>query len=375
MQLSKYQQAVIDWVQAHIVERAIVAGALIVEAVAGSGKTFTIKEAAQLIPEGAKACFLAFNKKIATELAAKVPDHVECKTLNALGFAVLRYRLRDQWSLKVEGGKTGNLIRRILPEEAGDVFAELCNIIAKAKAHGLIPNGMKVPSGTYAADDERWLELMDRYDIDPNGCGLATFLMWANQLLTAGLEDLNEIDFDDMLYVPVALDLHAWGYDVIIIDEAQDVSHVQRTLLRKFRKRNTMFIAVGDSRQAIYGFRGADSQSMANIQRVFKAEELPLSICYRCPRKVVEIAKQFVPQIEASETAEEGEILHPTNWAVDSFSDSDMVVCRNTAPLIELAFKCIAEGQCPGARNRQGARQRGPQGERQSEQIARHVQG
>ena len=49
--LSKYQQAVIDWVKAHI----DTAGALIVEAVAGSGKTFTIVKAAQLIPTSASA--------------------------------------------------------------------------------------------------------------------------------------------------------------------------------------------------------------------------------------------------------------------------------------------------------------------------------
>ncbi len=344
MKLSIYQQAVIDWVQTHIVDRTVTQGALIVQAVAGSGKTTTIVKAAQLIPDNVKAIFLAFNKKIAVELGEKLPSHVEAKTLNALGFAVLRYRLKGKAALKVEGRKTGNLIKSVLPDEAQDVFGELCNIIGKAKSHGLVPKGRKIPSGAYEATDERWLELMSKYDCEPNGCGEATFIGWANQILDAGLESLHEIDFDDMLYVPVALDLPAWGYDVIIIDEAQDVSHVQRTLLRKFLKGNTMFIAVGDRHQAIYGFRGADSKSLDNIQRVFKAEELPLSICYRCPRKIVEIAKRFVPHIEASDTAEDGEVLEPKEWSVESFSDSDLIVCRNTAPLIELAYKCIAEG-------------------------------
>ena len=341
--LSKYQQAVIDWVKTRIDFTA--PAALIVQAVAGSGKTFTIVRAAQEIPASAKAIFLAFNKAIATELGNKLPDHVEAKTLNALGFAVLRYRLKGQASLKVEGRKTGNLIKRFLPDEASDVFAELCSIIGKAKSHGLVPDGGRIPRGTYAADPEKWRSLMAKYDIDPNGCGEPQFIEWANILLSKGLEDLNEIDFDDMLYMPVALDLPAWGYDVIIIDEAQDVSHVQRTLLSKFRKDNGMLIAVGDSHQAIYGFRGADNQSLANIGRVFKAETLPLSISYRCPRKVVEIAKGFVPQIEASDTAEDGEVISPDSWAIDSFSETDLIVCRTTAPLIELAYKCIAEGR------------------------------
>lgn len=341
--LSKYQQAVIDWVTAHIET----AGALIVEAVAGSGKTFTIVQAAQLIPRAHKAVFLAFNKAIAVELGNKLPAHVESKTLNALGWGVCRYRLGKH--ITVDRNKTRDLIDRLLPEEARTVMPELMSIIGKAKAHGLIPKGMRIPSGTYEAHDKHWDKLMDKYDIDPSvaegDIGVATFINWANILLKAGLEEQNVFDFDDQLYMPVALDLAAWGYDWVIIDEAQDVSHVQRTLLRKFLKRNGRLIAVGDSRQAIYGFRGADSNSLSNIGRVFKAETLPLSISYRCPRKVVEIAKQFVPQIEASDTAEDGEVLRPSSWDIDSFSDDDLVVCRTTAPLIELAYKCISEGK------------------------------
>ncbi len=337
--LSKYQQAVIDWVTAHI----DTAGALIVEAVAGSGKTFTIVKAAHLIPKAHKAVFLAFNKTISVELGRKLPGHVESKTLNALGWALCRYRLGKH--ITVDRDKTFDLIDKLLPEESHEVRSELLNIIGKAKAHGLVPKGMRIPSGTYEATDERWDTLMDKYDVDPNGCGAATFITWANKLLKAGLEEQNKLDFDDQLYMPVALDLSAWGYDWIIIDEAQDVSHVQRTLLRKFLKRNGRLIAVGDSHQAIYGFRGADSKSLANIGRVFKAETLPLSISYRCPRKVIEIAQGFVPHIEASDTAEDGEVLYPKNWDIESFSDDDLVVCRNTAPLIELAYKCIAEGK------------------------------
>jgi superfamily I DNA/RNA helicase len=337
--LSKFQQAVIDWVTAHIDS----AGALIVEAVAGSGKTFTIVKAAQLIPQAHKAVFLAFNKSIATELGNKLPGHVESKTLNALGWALCRYRLGKH--ITIERNKTFDLIDKLLPEESREVRSELLNIIGKAKAHGLVPKGMRIPSGTYEATDERWDTLMDKYDVDPNGCGSATFITWANILLKAGLEEQNVFDFDDQLYMPVALDLPAWGYDWVIIDEAQDVSHVQRTLLRKFLKRGGRLIAVGDSHQAIYGFRGADSDSLKNIGRVFKAETLPLSISYRCPVKVVEIAQSFVPHIEASDSAEDGEVLNPTSWDIESFSNDDLVVCRNTAPLIELAYKCIGEGR------------------------------
>jgi len=340
MNFSPFQTAIFDWVQAHLEA----AGALVVQAVAGSGKTTVIVEAANYIPEDHKAAFLAFNKSTADTLRRKLPEHVESKTLNALGWAACRYNLGK--SLKVNASKTRDLIRRHLSDEAAEVMGDLMNIIGKAKSHGLIPEGYSNPTGTYEATDERWIELMDRFDIDPNnGTTEAEFLRWANTLLKLGLEETHELDFDDQLYMPVALDMRTWGYDWIIVDEAQDVSHVQRTLLRKFLKRGGRVIAVGDSHQAIYGFRGADSKSLANIGRLFKAEELPLSISYRCPRKIIEIAQQFVPHIQCSDTAEEGEVLHPTVWAIDSFSDDDLIICRNTAPLIELAYKCIAEGK------------------------------
>ena len=342
IQLSPYQQAVIDWVKAHV-QPSRDPSALVVEAVAGSGKTFTIVKAASYIPTHHKAVFLAFNKSIATELGRKLPQHVESKTLNALGWGLCRYRLGKH--ITVERNKTRDLLDKHLPDEAREVQPELLNIIGKAKSHGLIPVGFSAPRGTYEATDERWDTLMDRYDVDPNGCGASQFIKWANILLTKGLKEQNVFDFDDQLYMPVALDLAAWGYDWIIIDEAQDVSHVQRTLLRKFYKSNGRLIGVGDSHQAIYGFRGADSDSLNNIIKMFSAETLPLSISYRCPRKVVAIAKQFVPQIEASETAIDGEILTPREWAVESFNDDDLVVSRTTAPLIELAYKCISEGK------------------------------
>jgi superfamily I DNA/RNA helicase len=343
MTLSPYQLAVIAWVEANVDNPEM--AALIVEAVAGSGKTYTIVQAAALIPTSHKAAFLAFNKAIATELAAKLPKHVEAKTLNALGWGACRYNLGN--SIKIDRNKTRDLIRRLINDDRiGDVMGELMNLVAKAKSHGLIPSGMPVPTGTYEATTERWTTLMDRYDIDPNGAvDLNIFLGWADQVLKAGLEDTNVMDFDDQLYMPVALNMRTWGYDWIIIDEAQDVSHVQRTLLRKFLKATGKLIAVGDSHQAIYGFRGADSQSLANIGRLFKAETLPLSISYRCPRKIIEIAQQFVPHIQASDTAEEGEVLAPNEWQLDSFTDEDLVVCRNTAPLIELAYKFIADGK------------------------------
>ena len=62
---------------------------VIVNAGAGTGKTFTIVEGANRV-SAKRMGFLAFNKSIATELAERLPEHVEAKTFHALGMKAVR---------------------------------------------------------------------------------------------------------------------------------------------------------------------------------------------------------------------------------------------------------------------------------------------
>jgi len=109
-------------------------------------------------------------------------------------------------------------------------------------------------------------------------------------------------------------------------------------------------LAVGDPKQAIYGFRGADSSAMAMMKDEFGCEELPLTVSYRCPKKVVEKAQTIVPYIEASETAPEGLVVYNPGTVDDTgkfrpqpFRPTDAVLCRNTAPLVGLAYRLIGK--------------------------------
>jgi ATP-dependent exoDNAse (exonuclease V) beta subunit len=87
-------------------------------------------------------------------------------------------------------------------------------------------------------------------------------------------------------------------------------------LIKKSLRASGRLIAVGDKKQAIYGFRAADVKSLDLIRSDFDCVELPLSISYRCPTKVIELAKEFSPDIEASSTAAEGMIV-TTNLSYD----------------------------------------------------------
>ena len=167
---------------------------------------------------------------------------------------------------------------------------------------------------------------------------------FAQKALEADVRNTAIIDFDDQLYFVVAYNIGVPQYDWIIVDEAQDLSLVNRVMLDMFLGDTGILIAVGDSRQAIYGFRGADSSSMDNIVSTFNADKLPLSISYRCPRLVVEIAQGFVPEIQAADNAKDGVVSELDRFGLTEFVHEDLIVCRNTAPIVSSAYKLIRAG-------------------------------
>lgn len=352
-QPSKYQQAIFD---------AIDTGdrSLIIIAVAGSGKTTTIVESLKLINKGLSITFIAFNKSIVTELSARIPSHVRAGTFHKIGLnAFARYRGFKY--PEIEEKKNRNILRFILSnkfgqEEGRRMFSRLggqtLNLVAKAKAHGMVPASLKVDSLISLMDDTRksWCFIADKYDIN----GFVEYddfdlaVSYAQEVLTTGITSINTfgIDFDDMLYMPVIVNARFYQSDYVFVDEAQDVSDVQREMLRRMVKPNSgRLVAVGDPHQAIYGFRGADSDSLYNIKADFDAVEYPLSVSYRCPRKVVELAQEYVSHIEPSDQAPEGVYEIVETYSTSDFRPTDAILCRNNANLVTLAYKLIGDGK------------------------------
>lgn len=330
---SIYQQRVFDFIQRG-------SGSAIINAVAGSGKTTTIVKATELIPASQSVTFLAFNKKIATELQSRVPAHVKAATFHSQGFSAWR-RFSDG-SVTVDGDKLRNLVKREFTSMEIEAFgATIQKLVGIAKSSGI---------GSILPDEPQvWLELADHYDIalseieEVKRRTIDAARMLLAKSIVAACADASVIDFDDMLYMPLIKDCPFYKVDWLFVDEAQDTNAVQLALLRRMLKPGGRLVAVGDPKQAIYGFRGADASAMLNITQAFNCQELPLTISYRCAQSVVRLAQTLVPYIEAAPTAPEGEILHVgMNNVV--FTNKDVIICRNTAPLVELAFTLIGKG-------------------------------
>jgi superfamily I DNA/RNA helicase len=302
-------------------------GNAIVEAVAGSGKTTTIVEALKRVT--GSTLFLAFNKSIATELKNR---GVNARTFHSLTYsAVTRHKnVRD-----VNGDKLRDLVDGMMTEKDAKMYGRFaCRLVSLAKQVGI---------GIWTEIDQVmvWRDLVDHFDLelDDEKASYSTAVEYAQALLEKSNAS-HEVDFDDLLYVAVRDGLVLPKFDFVFVDEAQDTNALQRAILRKVMKPGARLIAVGDPAQAIYGFRGADSESLATMAKEFACIRLPLTVSYRCPTAIVEHARQWVSHIEAAPNAPAGEVRYMgTEFTPATFQPQDLVVCRTAKPLVSLAFQ------------------------------------
>lgn len=331
---SQYQKAIFDYIQHE-------KGNLVVEAAAGSGKTYTLVKALSLIPQDKRVLMTAFNKDIVKELTKKVKEfpNVEVRTLHGLGM-ILTTRGLGIGGMKPEGYKYTQLIYN----HWQDLTKTNINKLSRNARKSFVENTKKlVDFGRFylATTRSEMIELMIKYDIP---C-VADEVDVALKVMAIGGKNLDSIDYTDMIWMPHIYDLHLQEceYDFIMVDECQDLNVAERNLVLRCLKEGGRLIAVGDSNQCIYGFSGSDPDSFRAIQSIPNTVSMPLSISYRCPESVVKFAQNLVPSIEAKQGAEEGVILDCVS--LDDVHDGDMVLCRNNAPLLQVYCKLLEQGK------------------------------
>lgn len=175
---------------------------------------------------------------------------------------------------------------------------------------------------------------------------------FVSQVLIKGTKDLikgtdKRPDLTDLIYLPVYKSLngnlsHDFKFDLIIVDECQDLSRCQLELIKLCAHKDTRYLFVGDPRQAIYGFAGADCDSFEKIKTNLNCHYYPLSVNYRCPKSVLDLARKYCPEIEPCEKAPIGSVEEVKSKDIPSLvSPGDMVLSRLTAPLITYAIQSI----------------------------------
>lgn len=316
MKPSKYQQAIFKAFQ-------LTKKDINISAVAGSGKTTVLLELLKYVPDGATSLFLAFNNSIVDELKDRnTRRDAEIMTIHSCGWRSILCRYGSK--AKLNANKSIAKTEKILKEK---------NIEEKQKGwfFYVIPKMIDLLRCNLLENKKESFEwIAERYDLNISeieiNVAIETFKLMQ--------KDKSQFDFMDMIYQPVVdSSIRFRKFDYVMCDESQDFSVCQHEFIKRCLNRKGRLITVGDRRQAIYGFAGADAESYDKLAEINgKAIKLPLSVSYRCAKAIVEEAQKIVPEISYAPHAIEGEVRDGSLLELDY---GDWILCRNLKPLVQ----------------------------------------
>jgi len=385
---------------------------VIIEARAGTGKTTTLVEglknlldvpsdhpAAQNPSDQQRAvwdalnlskgkvrtiCFAAFNSAIARELQERVPAGCEAMTMHSLGYKAVRDTFGK---VGVDEHRTDKIISEVTGQDIWDLRKNKPGFSDTVKK---IVDLCKMNLTDYSLQSEL-VALAEHYEIEFDGVSSSEVFELVPKVIER-CKDVGRdrtVHFSDMIWLPVALDLPVRKFDLLLVDEAQDLNRCQQALAKKAGKR---LILCGDPKQAIYGFAGADSESMDRMYRELKGEscnrcdglgyvrqeeangmvravpatsgyvcamcgnrpkciKLPLTVTRRCGRAIVREANKIVVDFYAADTNGDGKVTsasmnkNATDYYTKEVESGDMILCRVNAPLVSECFRFIKTGR------------------------------
>lgn len=320
-------------------------GHLVVRARAGTGKTTTILLGIEQAPEK-NVLVTAFNSRIVKEAAYKISKkswgnrEVVAKTLHAVGFSIC---LRKGCRLD-----TKKLQRHVEKVMTGDDLkfkaSAVKDIVSKAK--GMVPFAK-----TWRELEPIVREFQIKVSTWPDPKEPEVLCTYALKVMQSCLTETSAVDYDDQIFMPLVLGWTTPMFDLVVVDEAQDMNYAQNELAMKIC--GGRVCVVGDDRQAIYRFRGADIFALDRMGKLLKAKELKLTYTFRCGKLIVDMARGLVPDYEAGPKNPDGQIIDvELAKLVKHTQPGDAILSRKNAPLMRLCLQLVKDGQRAGIAGR-----------------------
>lgn len=319
MKPNSEQQAIIDTFLSHT-------GSIAVNALAGTGKTTTLKMLAGAAPQQ-RMQYLAFNRAIADDAKAKMPGNVEVATMHSLAYRAMKPD-RDRLEMRLNGGFVAQKLSLkpvsvrldfgdflLTPAQLGS--AVMATVAKYCNSSDLDLTKKHVPSWRTVFD-----ECPSSLDYEP---GL-------KEVVFAGAEKLWAEMRDSKSNCPITHDtyLKRWALaqgqiktDVLFFDEAQDASGVFLQILGHQKDRRIVY--VGDQNQQIYAWRGA----VDALDRIKSDQRLYLTRSYRFGQDIADQANRMLGCLGESHLL----IGEGTGAATDR---SKATLCRTNAKAITL---------------------------------------
>jgi ATP-dependent DNA helicase UvrD/PcrA len=319
-------------------------GHIIVEAYAGASKTTSIIESFRYVPKHCNIIALAFNKRIQEELQARAPSYALAKTFHSISLMAIKKKFGN---VEIDEHKVFNLVKDQFDKGTEyDLLSNVCDAIAFCKY-------------TLSDTPDQVSDLIDRFDIDLCEMPREEFISTVIKVLGYDKSLTTKIDFNDMIWFPYVHNLHLGTYQMVFLDERQDMNRAQFVIAKKLCDPNGgRIIAVGDEFQNLYSWLGSDNTIIDELKKHPNTKTLPLPISYRCPKKVIELVQKWVPDIICPDTAIEGEINDISlNELYKQVKPGCFVLSRTNAPLIKICFSLIRLGIKANIRGRDVGKQ------------------
>jgi ATP-dependent DNA helicase UvrD/PcrA len=277
----------------------------------GTGKSATIVALIERLLEGAEAPrirLLTFTRAATGELAKKVAQHPSAaaerpSTIHSFSISVLLrnpgaggfpepLRIADPWEYE-------NLVRPTLAARVGVGVRELDRLVREMAA--------------------AWESLEPEEDPRVNARTRARFLgAWDEHRRVYGYTLLAELPYALRQALIDHHDLQGANYNVLVVDEYQDLNACDLSVLHLLADRGCSLIGAGDDDQSIYSFRRAAPEGIRRFPDDYVgADDFALSVSQRCGEAIIDWATFVIegdpdrpprPRLEASEDAPDGEV-------------------------------------------------------------------
>jgi superfamily I DNA/RNA helicase len=277
----------------------------------GTGKTLTLTarllyllKEAKISPEQILA--LTFTRKAAGEIRERLlKEGIQFKniaTFHALGYQILM--------------DAGQEVKLVSERQQQRILTDLRSSL------GLTKN--------YSRKDLELLISKTKNSVVADTQGILT--AYNNKLHQTGLQDYEDLIIDATRLYHENKQLQRYTY--ILIDEFQDTSRIQLELIAALSA--GQIFAVGDPRQAIYGFRGSDPESFNNLRTAFPGQEfttIELTENYRAAPELVAAANLIFPEFQPLQAR----VQHAGAWhlvtTLNPYTEADYIIADITTRL------------------------------------------
>jgi hypothetical protein len=310
---------------------------IVVQAGAGCGKSSTLKLAAAAQPQR-RGLYVAYNKALASEAKRDFPPSVDCRTAHSLAFGPVGREFKARLDgPRVPAKQAAEVLGFNSPVQIADALAPLTPVTLARLTMAMVTRFLN------SADDlpdRQHLVPVDGYS-DTDNAELAKYLVrfarkaWDDLQLPFG----GKLQFSHDVYLKIyQLSRPKMPFDFVLLDEAQDLSPVMASLFH-FQD-HAQRIMVGDSAQAIYGFRGA-IDAMAK----FKADQkLTLSQSFRFGPAIADEANRWLELLRAPLRLRGYE---PAGSTLAHLDRPDAILTRSNAGAIGQLVAAVSAGRRP----------------------------